>query len=66
MNGFDQIPWALIAPLLVVQVILMIVALIDLSRVYETNGPKKLWVVIILISGLLGSIAYFIFGRRQS
>lgn len=65
MEELNQVPWALIAPILGVQLILMIVALIDLKRIHATNGPKLLWLVIILISGLFGSIAYFIFGRRQ-
>ncbi|WP_107841382.1 PLDc N-terminal domain-containing protein [Metasolibacillus meyeri] len=66
MSALEQVPWALIAPILVVQLILMIVALIDLKRIYATNGPKWLWLILILISGILGSIAYFIVGRKQA
>ncbi|MEC1179147.1 PLDc N-terminal domain-containing protein [Metasolibacillus meyeri] len=66
MSALEQVPWALIAPILVVQFILMIVALIDLKRIYATNGPKWLWLILILISGILGSIAYFIVGRKQA
>lgn len=65
MNGIEGIPWALIAPLLGLQLILMVVAFIDLKRVHATNGPKWLWVIVILCSGLVGSIVYFIVGRRQ-
>ncbi len=65
MSSLEQVPWALIAPILVVQLILMVVALIDLKRIHATNGPKWLWLLLILISGLFGSIAYFIIGRRQ-
>ncbi|MBD7944860.1 transcriptional regulator [Psychrobacillus sp. AK 1817] len=43
----------------------MLVAFIDLIRIYATNGPKWLWAIIILISGILGSILYFIVGRRN-
>ncbi|WP_042477903.1 PLDc N-terminal domain-containing protein [Bacillus ndiopicus] len=66
MNGFEQVPWALIAPVLVIQFILAIVALVDLKRIHATNGPKWLWVIIILLMGIIGPIAYFIIGRRQS
>ncbi|MER2071812.1 MAG: PLDc N-terminal domain-containing protein [Psychrobacillus sp.] len=43
----------------------MIVAFVDLIKVYDTNGPKWLWVIIIFISGIIGSIIYFIVGRRN-
>ncbi|OEC03392.1 Negative regulatory protein YxlE [Lysinibacillus sphaericus] len=66
MEELANIPWAVIAPLIGVQIILVIVALIDLSKIHATNGPKILWVLIILFINLLGPIAYFIVGRKQS
>lgn len=66
IEELSAVPWALIAPLLVIQFILLIVALIDLRRVHATNGPKVLWVFIILFVSLFGPIAYFIVGRKQS
>ncbi|GEC82643.1 PLDc_N domain-containing protein [Lysinibacillus sphaericus] len=66
MEELANIPWAIIAPLIGVQIILVIVALIDLSKIHATNGPKILWVLIILFINLLGPIAYFIVGRKQS
>ncbi|SOC23151.1 phospholipase D-like protein [Ureibacillus xyleni] len=66
MGELQAVPWALIAPLLLIQLILMVVALIDLSRIHATNGPKWLWAIIIIIGNLLGSIVYFIIGRKQS
>lgn len=65
MEELANINWALFAPIIVIQLILQIVALIDLLRIHATNGPKWLWLVIIVVSGLFGSIAYFIVGRRQ-
>lgn len=61
-----SIPWAIIAPILVLQFILTIVALISCIRQEETNGPKWLWIVLILFVNLLGAILYFVIGRRQS
>ncbi|MGP4075422.1 PLD nuclease N-terminal domain-containing protein [Halobacillus sp. K22] len=55
---------AIIAPLILIQIILMIAALISLVRSEETNGPKWMWALIIVIINTLGPIAYFIFGRR--
>jgi len=66
MEELANVPWAVIAPLIVVQFILMIVALVDLSKIHATNGPKILWVFLIIFASYLGSIAYFIVGRKQS
>ena len=66
MDELANIPWAVIAPLIGVQIILMIVALIDLRKIHATNGPKILWVFIIVFINLLGPVAYFIGGRKQS
>ncbi|WP_313894339.1 PLD nuclease N-terminal domain-containing protein [Psychrobacillus sp.] len=63
--SFDSIPWMLILPLLVIQLVLVIVAIIDLVRVRSTNGPKWLWAIIIILGNLLGPIIYFIVGRRN-
>ncbi|WP_425467625.1 PLD nuclease N-terminal domain-containing protein [Psychrobacillus soli] len=55
----------LILPLVVIQFILMLVAIIDLIRVSNTNGPKWLWALIIVLGNLIGPIIYFIIGRRN-
>lgn len=56
----------LIAPLFIVQIILLIVALLDLRRVKATRGPKWLWVIIIVFVNIVGPIIYFIVGRKQA
>ncbi|GAA0597894.1 PLD nuclease N-terminal domain-containing protein [Virgibacillus siamensis] len=61
----SDINWAVIAPIIVIQLILFIVALIDLIRIDRTNGPKWMWILIILFINIIGPIVYFIFGRRQ-
>ncbi|MDW0118276.1 PLD nuclease N-terminal domain-containing protein [Sporosarcina thermotolerans] len=65
MAELANIPWNLILPILVLQLILMAVALIDVIRRKQTNGPFIMWIFIILLGNLLGSILYFIIGRRQ-
>ncbi|KHE67501.1 Negative regulatory protein YxlE [Halobacillus sp. BBL2006] len=57
--------FAILAPLFVIQLILMITALISLVKAEATNGPKWMWALIILLINTIGPIAYFIFGRRQ-
>ncbi|MEE1130298.1 MAG: PLD nuclease N-terminal domain-containing protein [Caryophanon sp.] len=55
----------MLAPLFVVQLILLVVALLDLRRVADTRGPKWLWLIIILFVNIVGPIVYFIVGRKQ-
>ncbi|MGF2616708.1 PLDc_N domain-containing protein [Rossellomorea vietnamensis] len=62
----DSINWGLVAPLLIIQLILMVTALVDLIRIKNTNGPKWLWVLIILFINIIGPIIYFVIGRRQN
>ncbi|MGD6802975.1 PLDc_N domain-containing protein [Rossellomorea vietnamensis] len=62
----ESINWGLVAPLLIIQLILMVTALVDLIRVKNTNGPKWLWVLIILFINIIGPIIYFVIGRRQN
>lgn len=61
----SNINWAVIAPVLVIQFILIVVALIDWIRIKETNGPKWLWLIIILFVSTLGPVLYFIIGRKK-
>jgi hypothetical protein len=66
MELLNSINWGLIAPLLVIQLILLIVSLIDLVRIERTNGPKWLWAVVILFVNIVGPILYFVIGRRNN
>lgn len=56
----------LLIPILVLQLILIVVALLDLSRRAVTRGPKWVWVLVILFVNLLGPIIYFVFGREEA
>ncbi|MFF2483260.1 PLD nuclease N-terminal domain-containing protein [Paenibacillus sp. NPDC058071] len=55
----------IIAPLLVVQLLLVITAVVALTKAEHTRGPKWMWVLIILFVNLIGPVAFFIFGRRN-
>ncbi|MFC4388852.1 PLD nuclease N-terminal domain-containing protein [Gracilibacillus marinus] len=55
----------IIAPILIIQFILMIVAIISLVKTEATNGPKWLWAIIIVVVNIIGPVLYFIIGRRQ-
>lgn len=62
-----DIQWKLIAPIILLQLILVVIALVSLARAKaETiRGPKLLWVLIILGGSIIGSIAYFVMGRKE-
>ncbi|MFF2093653.1 PLD nuclease N-terminal domain-containing protein [Paenibacillus sp. NPDC058174] len=55
----------IIAPLFVIQLILVIVALVALAKATRTRGPKWLWVLIILFVNIIGPVLFFVIGRRN-
>ncbi|MCG7410360.1 PLD nuclease N-terminal domain-containing protein [Paenibacillus sp. ACRRX] len=63
--SWSDIPWNIIMPLLVIQLILMVVALVSLDKTESTNGPKGLWLAIIILLNMPGCIAYFLIGRKE-
>ncbi|MBA4537989.1 PLDc_N domain-containing protein [Bacillus aquiflavi] len=65
MELLQSINWALLLPFVVIQFILLIIAIIDLVRSKNTNGPKWVWALVILCISIIGPIVYFIFGRRN-
>ncbi|KAA0546301.1 PLDc_N domain-containing protein [Bacillus sp. BGMRC 2118] len=62
LNG---IPWGAIAPILVLQLILMITALVSCIREEITNGPRWMWILVIIFINLIGPVLYFVIGRRN-
>jgi len=56
----------LLAPLLVIQLGLMIAALDDWTRRERTRGPKWVWLVVILLGSMVGSLIYFFIGREEA
>lgn len=65
MELFANLNWALLAPILIIQLILMVVALVDLIKIDKTNGPKWVWAIVILVINIVGPILYFVLGRRN-
>jgi hypothetical protein len=66
MEVLHDINWALVAPLLILQAILTISALVSCIKQKETNGPKWMWILLILFVNLFGAIIYFVIGRKNS
>lgn len=55
-----------IIPLVLLQLILMIIALLDLTRREKVKWlPKWLWAIIIILGEMVGPIVYFVLGREE-
>lgn len=54
-----------LVPIVILEVALAVFALRDLSRRERTNGPKWLWVLIIVLIQIIGPLSYFVAGRRD-
>ncbi len=55
----------LIAPLVLIQLGLMVYCLVDLARRERTRGPKWLWALIVILGELIGPVVYLIVGREE-
>lgn len=55
----------LIIPVIAIQLILMVIALIDLYKQKNTRGPKLLWWLVIPFVNIIGPILYFVIGRKD-
>jgi hypothetical protein len=60
-------PQEIIIVLLIIPffLILPIIALVDILRNEFTGNNKIIWVLVILLSWLIGAILYFFIGRNQ-
>jgi hypothetical protein len=57
----------LIAPLLIIELILIAIALIDLIRREQVRYiPKWAWAFVIIFINLIGPISYLIIGREEA
>jgi Phospholipase_D-nuclease N-terminal len=63
---FEQI-LPLLIPLLILQLVLIGVALYDLTRPDRRvrGGSKAVWAIVIILGELFGPLIYFLFGRED-
>jgi hypothetical protein len=59
----DYLPFLI--PVILLQLVLVVFALVDLIRREKTRGPKWLWAIIIVLGELLGPILYLLIGREE-
>ena len=56
----------LLLPIIAIQVVLMILALIDLfKRKKVTGGNKIIWGLVIVLINFIGPILYLVIGRKE-
>jgi len=69
IDDLNQLDWAsilpIILPFLFVGFVLIIVALFDLYRHRDTRENILMWAIIILFFNTIGSVLYFIIGRKD-
>ncbi len=60
-------PQEIIVILLVIPVFLIIpiIALVDILKSEFTGNNKLIWVLVVLLSWIIGAILYFFIGRNQ-
>jgi uncharacterized membrane protein len=59
----DLLP--LLIPIFIIQVILWVVALVDLSKRKRVRGDNKIvWVLVIIFLEIIGPILYLLWGRH--
>ena len=64
MEGKDMI--LIITPLVVINLIFVIIALVDLAKRQKVLWDNKIiWILLIVLVQYLGWIAYFLFGRKD-
>ncbi len=57
----------LAAPVIVIQLVLMIWALVDLERRQTVRGGNKIvWALIVVFVNIIGPILYFLVGREEA
>jgi hypothetical protein len=66
VDFLSDVNWALVAPLIVLQAILMVAALASCLKQEETNGPKGMWILVIIFVNIIGPVLYFVIGRKSA
>jgi len=60
-----NIPWNLVIPIIIFQVILQVASLISLVRSDEVQrGNKIMWAMIIILLSMMGPVLYWTLGRE--
>ena len=64
MSADLQPYFPILIPLVVIQIILLITALLHLNKHPHVKiGNKKLWIFVIIFLNIIGPVLYFLIGR---
>ncbi len=56
-----------LVPLFVIQLVLMVIALVDLAKRQRVTGDSKVvWILVIVLVNIIGPILYLTAGRKES
>ena len=56
-----------LAPIIILNLILLIISLVDITkRDHVTGGNKIVWVLITVLFQIIGPITYLVVGRKES
>ncbi len=57
----------LFIPLFLIEIGLMVIALLDIVRRERVRGGNKVvWILVVVLIGVIGPIAYLLFGRQEA
>lgn len=65
MSTLDKTQIALIIPVILLYFALLLTAIIDLTKNWNTRKNPIIWLIVIIVINIFGPIAYFIFGRKE-
>ncbi len=65
MSTLDKTQIALIIPVILLYLALLLTAIIDLTKKWNTRKNPIIWLIVIIVINIFGPIAYFIFGRKE-
>lgn len=65
MSTLDKTQIALIIPVILLYLALLLTAIIDLTKNWNTRKNPIIWLIVIIVINIFGPIAYFIFGRNE-
>ncbi|MBC1638697.1 PLDc_N domain-containing protein [Listeria welshimeri] len=61
----DRTQIALIIPLIILYLALLLTAIIDLARNWQTRKNPIIWLLVIIFINIFGPVIYLIFGRKE-
>lgn len=65
MIVLDRSQIALIIPVIILYLALLLTAIIDLARNWQTRKNPIIWLLVIIFINIFGPVIYLIFGRKE-